>query len=261
LLQASISGKGWAAGIRRIIYYCLILQPKICMMKIILGFLLPLLLLHTATLNAQEVKQIGVDEFEKAVGNPAVQVFDVRTAGEYQSGHLKQALQADWNNPQQFKDRAQSLDKTKPIYVYCLSGGRSAAAAAWLQQQGYSNVYSLKGGINAWKQANKAVEGMPNVKQITMEEYKSLIKGNQTYLVDFGAEWCPPCKKMEPILADLKSKAVNKFTLVKIDAAVQTNIMKELNVDALPVFIIYKNGKEVWRKQGLTSLQELESKL
>jgi rhodanese-related sulfurtransferase len=211
--------------------------------------------------NAQEVKQLTADEFEKAVQTANIQVLDVRTAGEYQTGHLKHALLADWNNTEQFKDRTQHLDKTKPLYVYCLSGGRSAAAAKWLQEQGYANVYSLKGGINAWKQGNKMVEGMANIKQMSMDEYKALIKGEDTYLVDFGAEWCPPCKKMEPVLETLKKEVGSKFKMVRVDGGIHTNVMKELNVEALPVFIIYKKGKEVWRKQGVTAIEEFKTNL
>jgi len=94
-----------------------------------------------------------------------------------------------------------------------------------------------------------------------LDEYKALLSGNDTYLVDFGAEWCPPCKKMEPVLASLQKELAGKFVFRKIDAAVQTDIMKAVNVDALPVFIIYKNGKEVWRKQGITSLEELKKQI
>jgi rhodanese-related sulfurtransferase len=199
--------------------------------------------------------------YKTGVDNGNIQVLDVRTAGEYQGGHLKKAFLADWTNQEQFKDRTQYLDKTKPVYVYCLSGGRSAAAAQWLQQQGYSNVYSLKGGINAWKQANKAVEGNANIKQMSLDEYKALINGNDTYLVDFGAEWCLPCKKMEPVLETLVREAGTKFKLIKVDAGVHLNVMKELKVDALPVFIIYKNRKEVWRKQGITSIEAFKANL
>jgi rhodanese-related sulfurtransferase len=211
--------------------------------------------------NAQEVKQVSADEFEKATNTENIQVLDVRTAGEYQTGHLKHALLADWNNAEQFKDRTQYLDKTKPIYIYCLSGGRSAAAAQWLQQKGYNNVYSLKGGINAWKQANKNVEGMSVIKQMSLDDYKALINSNDTYLVDFGAEWCPPCKKMEPVLETLKKESGRTFKLIKVDGGVHTDVMTALKIEALPVFIIYKKGKEVWRKQGITSIEEFKANL
>lgn len=57
---------------------------------------------------------------------------------------------------------------------------------------------------------------------------------------------------MAPVLDSLVAKHGDKFVLVKIDGGDQTNICKELNFDGFPTFIIYKQGKEVWRKQGLT---------
>jgi thioredoxin-like negative regulator of GroEL len=82
------------------------------------------------------------------------------------------------------------------------------------------------------------------------------VQKNETILVDFGATWCPPCKKMEPVLATLQQKAAGKYNLVKIDGGVHLTIMQQLKVEALPTFIIYKNGKEVWRKQGIVNLEE-----
>jgi rhodanese-related sulfurtransferase len=204
---------------------------------------------------------LSANDFEKAINNPNVQVLDVRTAAEYNSGHLKKSLQADWYNQQQFKERTSNMDKSKPVYVYCLTGIRSAAAVKQLKQSGFSNVQDLKGGLTAWKLANKPVDGAAKVKQITLAEYNVQVKSNKPVLVDFGAEWCPPCKKMEPVITQLKNEAADKYTVINIDGATQIDIQKQLKIDAFPVFIVYKNGKEVWRKQGITSLEELKSKL
>lgn len=204
---------------------------------------------------------LPVIEFEKAINSGNVQVLDVRTVGEYSSGHLEKSLQADWYNQQQFKERTGNMDKSRPVYVYCLTGIRSAAAVRQLRKNGFSRVKDLKGGLAAWKLANKPVEGAAKVKQITFAEYNAQVNLSKPVLVDFGAEWCPPCKKMEPVIAQLKNEAADKYKIVNIDAATQTEIMKQLNVDALPVFIVYKNGKEVWRKQGVTTLEELRKNI
>jgi rhodanese-related sulfurtransferase len=196
------------------------------------------------------------NNFEKEINNNTVQLLDVRTATEFKTGHLQNALQADWTNSTQFKERTQHLDKTKPVYVYCLGGPRSFDAADYLKQQGFNTVIALEGGINAWKKAGKPVENGSNEKQLTIEDYNQLVQKNETILVDFGATWCPPCKKMEPVLATLQQKAAGKYNLVKIDGGVHLTIMQQLKVEALPTFIIYKNGKEVWRKQGIVSLEE-----
>lgn len=210
---------------------------------------------------AQSPTTIGAPAFKKAIEASSVQVLDVRTSGEFRSGHIANSLQADWNNPEQFKERADHLDKAKPVYVYCLSGVRSAAAAKWLREKGYS-VTELAGGINAWKSQGYPLEGKTSsTKQMSAEEYQAAINSNKIILVDIGAEWCPPCKKMEPVLASLQREYSDKFKLVKVDGGNDIEIMKMQNVEALPVFIIYKDGKEVWRKQGIVSKEELVSRL
>jgi thioredoxin len=210
---------------------------------------------------AQQNNSVNSEQFEKGMSAEGVQLLDVRTAGEFNSGHLKGALQANYNNDKEFKERVAALDKTKPVYVYCLSGGRSSAAADWMRANGFVNVVNLKGGIAAWKNANKPVEGKSDAPQMSDAEYRQQLVSDKPVLVDFGAAWCPPCKKMEPVIATLAQEQGEKMKLVKIDAAVHTNLMQQYKVDALPVFIVYKNGKEVWRKQGICTKEELAAAL
>ncbi|HNL65653.1 MAG TPA: rhodanese-like domain-containing protein, partial [Ferruginibacter sp.] len=109
---------------------------------------------------AQPKTSLNAEEFEKQLNaTPNAQVLDVRTQDEYLSGHLKNALLADWTDPNEFQRRIAFIDKHKPLFVYCLSGGRSAAAAARLRKMGYENVYELRGGTNAWRAAGKPLEG------------------------------------------------------------------------------------------------------
>jgi thioredoxin len=205
-----------------------------------------------------QVPAIKPAEFSSAIKAQNIQVLDVRTADEYKSGHLPHALQANWLNKTEFNDRTQHLDKNKTVYIYCLSGGRSAAAGAALLAQGYK-VVNMEGGINGWKNASLPVEGASNVKQTSMESYNGQINSTNLVLVDFGAEWCPPCRKMEPVLQAFMKENSKKLTLVKMDGGVETELMKSLNVEALPTFILYKNGKEIKRKQGLVSREEFNS--
>ncbi|MEN9745137.1 MAG: hypothetical protein RL640_975 [Bacteroidota bacterium] len=194
--------------------------------------------------------------FNAFIQKEGAQILDVRTADEYKSGHIKFALQANWMNKSEFKDRTASLDKSKPVYIYCLSGGRSSAAAGELRMQGYE-VINLEGGINAWKANGIALEGVdPNTKQTSMEAYNGQINSNALTLVDFGAEWCPPCRKMEPILQSFVSENKSKLALIKMDGGIETALMLSLKVEALPTFILYKDGKEIKRKQGLVSREE-----
>jgi len=196
-------------------------------------------------------------EFQKGIDNNNIQLLDVRTADEFKSGHIKNAMQANYNNPTEFADRTQHLDKSKPVYIYCLSGVRSKFALDDLKAKGFTSIYHLKGGINAWKSAGLPVEGGKEEAQMTMQDYLTQVSKDSLVLVDFGADWCPPCKKMEPIINELLQQNT-AIKLVKVDGGTQLNVMQQLKVEALPVFIIYKNGKQIWRRDGIATLEELK---
>ena len=208
---------------------------------------------------AQHNTNLNATEFETAIQNKeSIQLLDVRTPGEYKSGHIANALLADWNDKDEFNRRIAFIDKKKPLYIYCLAGGRSAAAAAKLRSMGYEQVYELKGGTNAWKAAGKPLEGKSTAKQMSLEAFNQTIAGSKTVLVDFGAEWCPPCKTMEPVIQSLQKKMEGTFTLVKVDGGNDEEILQQYKVTQLPVFIIFKDGKQVWRKDGVVSEKEIE---
>jgi rhodanese-related sulfurtransferase len=217
------------------------------------------ILLFSITGTAQK-NNLPVQEFEKEINKTNILVLDVRTYTEYKSGHLANALLADWTNQQEFTQRMASLDKSKPVYVYCLSGGRSGAAVTWLNKNGYT-AYGLAGGIRSWTKENKPLIIDSAVKQTSMEEYLASIPADKTVLVDFSAQWCPPCKKMEPVLQTLEKEYGSKFTLLKIDAGTQTSLCKALHIDVLPTFILYKKGKPVWQKEGIVEINEFIKQL
>lgn len=205
---------------------------------------------------AQNNKEVAADEFEKGLTGKQIQLLDVRTAGEFRNGHIKGSLQANWNNQEEFKERITALDKSKPVYIYCMSGPRSQAAGEWLRTNGFTNVVELQGGFSNWKRIGKPFEGMPDVKQMTMSEYNQQITEKEYVLVDIGAEWCPPCRKMEPVINEFLAANQNIF-LLKIDGGIHTDLMKQLNAEGLPTFLLLKNGQEVWRYKGVLSKEEL----
>ena len=227
-------------------------------LRIALSFFYTFVLLSCA---AQTSTSLTTDEFEKAVSKETVQILDVRTPAEYASGHIKNTLLANWNDEKEFSRRIGFVDKNKPVYVYCHSGGRSAAAAEKMRAMGFEKVYELKGGINAWKAANKTLEGETNAKQMTAEAFATAINSSKIVLVDFGAVWCPPCKKMEPVLNSLQTNNPGKFTLVKVDGGNDLDLLKQYAITALPVFIIFKDGKQVWRKDGVATEKEIANAL
>jgi rhodanese-related sulfurtransferase len=100
---------------------------------------------------------IDSDSFERKLPEPGVQLIDVRTPGEYAAGYIGNATLLDISEYESFKTAIAELDKSKPVMVYCAAGGRSGQAAAYLSDQGFREVYDLKGGINSWRSAGKNI--------------------------------------------------------------------------------------------------------
>ncbi len=201
---------------------------------------------------------IPVEAFKNAIEDSSIQLLDVRTIGEFNNGHIANAFQADWTNTPQFTERIKSISKDKPVYIYCQSGARSSAAAAWLKEYGYT-VYNLDGGIAAWRRNNLNVVTLQPVPEITLDALNTMIPTNKTVIVDVGAPWCPPCKKMEPVIDSLSLS--NNIQVIKINGGEQTTLSNALSVQSFPTFIVYKNGNETWRKEGIVSATEIASHL
>lgn len=199
---------------------------------------------------------VSAEAFEKGMHKSDIQLLDVRTASEFNTGHLPDALQADFTKKDEFFARIQHLDKTRPVYIYCLSGGRSTAAAKWMRANGYTNVVEMEGGVIAWKKAGKTLTGVAADAQMTMAAYESAIKEKKWVLVNVGGAWCPPCRKMEPLVQQFVKD--HQIKRVNIDGGKDTEVMKNIHADELPTYVLYKDGKEVWRKEGLVTMKEFE---
>ena len=87
---------------------------------------------------------------------PATIVLDVRTPQEYNSGHLKNANNLDYNAPD-FAAKLARLDKNKTYLVYCAVGGRSSKAAKLMQEQGFRQVFNVSEGFTSMKKVGVAV--------------------------------------------------------------------------------------------------------
>ncbi|PBQ30696.1 thioredoxin [Sphingobacteriaceae bacterium] len=205
-------------------------------------------------------RELSPEEFESGLAkNPSLQLIDVRTPEEFERGHLEGA--ANYNiQTTDFEKEIESLDKNKPVYIYCLSGGRSASAASLLIKRGFSEVHNMTGGLMKWNASNrKLVEGKAVVKKtgMTVEMFKEFLKTDKFVLIDYNARWCLPCKKMAPMLDSLATSKSEKLTLVKIDADENSDLIKIKGIESLPVLELYKNGKMIWKHEGEIEEQEL----
>ena len=82
----------------------------------------------------------------KVSSQAEIQLIDVRTPGEYNSGHVEGAKNIDIYSPT-FQEQITLLDKSKSYYVYCKTGGRSAKAQKLMKEMGFTKVCNVNGGV------------------------------------------------------------------------------------------------------------------
>lgn len=108
--------------------------------------------------SAQEIEVISPQEVREAVYNSQThQLVDVRTLEEFNEGHLKSA-QNICVTDNDFAENISKLDKDKPVYLYCRSGKRSAAAAKIMKDLGFKEIYDMDGGFMNWESQNLEIE-------------------------------------------------------------------------------------------------------
>lgn len=187
------------------------------------------------------------------------QIIDVRTPEEFNSKHLDNAVNINFNDPNFAAEIAQ-LDASKPTFVYCLSGGRSAAALAKMKELGFTEAYNMKGGMMKWNALGLG-NSKPSPAGMTKADFDKLLETDKKVLIDFYAEWCGPCKKMAPFLDKMTEELKDKITIIRIDVDKNEALATELKVEFLPTLMIYENKKVTWQGEGYVSEEELRKKL
>jgi len=98
----------------------------------------------------ESISKVDVVAFKEAIlTNSEIQLIDVRTPKEYEEGHIENAVLIDFFL-EDFSTKIQELDKDKPVYLYCKSGGRSGKSSKILAELGFTEIVDLKGGFMAW---------------------------------------------------------------------------------------------------------------
>ncbi len=99
-----------------------------------------------------------------------------------------------------------------------------------------------------------------------MQNYNEMINQAPTVLVEFYASWCPHCQRMMPVVADVRELLGNSVPVYQFDIDKERELANEQSIESIPTFIIYHQGKEVWRHSGeidgnllLKNIQQYES--
>lgn len=208
----------------------------------------------------KNIKTIEAKDFaEKINATENPQILDVRTPEEFNSDHIENAENVNWLGDS-FVKESENFDKTKPVFVYCKSGGRSKKATEKLEELGFKNIYELEGGFLKWD-----AEGLskPSDKIIGMcsQEYDELLNTDKKVLIDFYAEWCAPCKKMSPYLTKMQTELADKVVIVRLNADENKTLMRDMKIDELPTLILYENKEVKWKHSGFISEEDLKKQL
>lgn len=110
----------------------------------------------TACSSAGAVHKVEAKEFSDALVNEKAVLIDVRTPEEFAQGHIQGAININAEGAS-FDAEIEKLDKSKPYAVYCQSSRRSGIATAKMEKAGFTHLYDLAGGIQAWQSAGGEV--------------------------------------------------------------------------------------------------------
>lgn len=231
------------------------------MRKILVGLSFVFLLV-----SCQESQHVSLDAntfIESVKDNKDIQLIDTRTPAEYDHLHMYNAINIDFNNPN-WKNELSKLDKNRPVYLYCLSGSRSIEMMNALKEEGFDVVYNLEGGLAKLEENQVAqVFDLESLKKknsalgMNQEQLAAFVSEHKNVVVDFYADWCGPCRAMDPHLKELAENNKDKFTLLKINFDHSKELANVFKIKGIPHILLYKDGQLVDQQSGF-SLQYLE---
>ena len=188
----------------------------------------------------------------KSQKNP--QIVDARTSEEFALNHIEGAVNFNLQS-ENYAQSVAKLDKSKPVFIYSIGAGRSVALEKELLKNGFSEAYSLEGGIANWIGNGKPFYS--NLKsKLSLAEFNKIISDNKTVLVDIGSKYCAPCKKVKPVLETIRSEYGTHLKIVEIELEDSPQVIADLKtVKVFPTLILYENGKIIFKKEGVNDLK------
>lgn len=88
--------------------------------------------------------------------------------------------------------------------------------------------------------------------------FEKLVGSEMPVFIDFHAEWCGPCKAMNPIVKELAQEWKGKVKVIKIDIDRNQSLSQKLAIRGVPTFALYQNGKQLWRQSGMMTKVALD---
>lgn len=229
-------------------------------MKIIEKILLKktaLVLLFTITAFSQDNKlTVSIETFySKIHSQEKPQIIDARDPEEFLLNHIAEAVNLNLET-KNYKDKIAKLDKNKPVFIYSIGAGRSVKLANDLLKEGYKEVFVLEGGIASWIGSGKPFYANSKT-GLTLTDFNNIIASNQNVLVEVGSKYCGACKKVKPILDNVKNQYGDTLKIIEIEFEENPQIVADLKtIKVFPTLILFQKGKIVFQKEGLENLQK-----
>ena len=189
----------------------------------------------------------------KSQKNP--QIIDARSPEEYALNHIEGSVNFNLQT-QNYTQLVAELDKSKPVFIYSIGAGRSGELSKELLKSNFSEVHDLAGGIAAWIGGGKPF--YTNLKsKLSLAEYNKIIAENKTVLVDIGSKYCGACKKVKPVIENIRTQYGSQLKIIEIELEDSPQVIADLKkVNVFPTLILYQNGKIVFKKDGLGDLKK-----
>ena len=210
---------------------------------------------------AQNFQDVDALKFKEQIDKGNCLLLDVRTPGEYTTGHIAGSTNINIADSE-FASKIKLLDKSKTLLIYCLSGSRSDAAGEYMSRQGFKKIYTLQRGLINWNRAGFSLETSgravaSSAATYTDQAFNQLLKDNKLVLVDFNATWCAPCKAMMPVVEKISTEFKGKAHVALVDVEANKTIFNSLQMQSIPGFVLFKDGKKVWTYNGIISYADL----
>ncbi|MBS7631698.1 thioredoxin [Candidatus Bathyarchaeota archaeon] len=118
----------------------------------------------------------------------------------------------------------------------------------------------MLGKTSARREAGVA-QGDPKPVDLTDESFPSFVKDNPVAVVDFGAPWCMPCRKVSKMMDEMARNYAGRVAFGKLNVAENRRMAAQYGIMSIPTLLVFKNGRLVDRIVGAMPRQSLEPRI
>ncbi|MFN8429842.1 MAG: thioredoxin domain-containing protein [Spirosomataceae bacterium] len=207
----------------------------------------------------------SAQDFEKSFkASPEALLIDLRSPKEFSMAHIKKSINADFMMNEFEEYFTRRFNKKNTLFLYSQSEEDAVNAAQYLSEIGYRGITVLAGGFEKWVTGSRPyISNDPNfsaTKIFPLDIYFRKIRENKYVLVSYYTEECSSCKNMSQSLYNIDNQR-DDLSVVRIDIDYNQTLKRRYDIQNTPTFILYRNGKQVWRDSGFQSSEQLISRL